>query len=556
MNLAWWLHSAAREHGDNVALINPHSGNQFTYRDLDQRTALVAAALRDVGVAEDDVVVTLLQDDEWHYCVFFATLKIGGVFSGLNRNLKIEKHRADIERMRARVMVVSSEFVEVAEALLESTCLQTIIVNGESAAGHPSLAQLMQNAVPVERIAPRTSEQLCAVNFTGGTSGVSKGVTFTHGKLGLSAHMATLYSDMRSTDVNVSVIGLFHSGGIADALRWTMVGGTNILLGAWNVDVLVRAIQRYKPTFIMAIVPTMVRDWMRHPEFDSLDLKGMRAIVSGETVPKGMRVALRDRGMRITTVYGLTETMPWAVLGVPFVWQDDELLPELSVGKAMPEFCEVVLKEAGGSGAVISTPGVSGEICIRGEIVSPGYYNDPERTAAAWDNEGWFHTRDLGWFDEDGWYYVTGRVDDVINTGGEKLSLIELEDVLKACPQVVDAACIGVPHDRFGLAPAAIVVTSDDLEPQDVPEVLNSYMLENLERWKRPRLYVPIAAIPRTDSKRTKDLAALREILDGVTLADDGRVISLSQWHQEAAASTSDVASAWPIASSTTESRG
>jgi acyl-CoA synthetase (AMP-forming)/AMP-acid ligase II len=266
----------------------------------------------------------------------------------------------------------------------------------------------------------------------------------------------------------------------------------------------------------------------------------MRAIVSGETVPRGMRVALRERGMRVTTVYGLTETMPWAVLGVPFVWHDDDLLPELSVGKPMPEFCEVVLKETDGARAVITAPGVTGEICIRGEIVSPGYYNDPERTAAAWDKDGWFHTRDIGWFDEEGWYYVKGRVDDIINTGGEKLSLIELEDVLKSCPHVLDAACVPVPHERFGVAPAALVVTTEDVGPEKVAEVLDAYMLENLERWKRPRLYVPVAAIPRTDSKRTKDLAAIGRLLDGVALAHDGRVISLAQWRGEAAASGED----------------
>jgi acyl-CoA synthetase (AMP-forming)/AMP-acid ligase II len=275
MNLAWWLHSAAKQHGDNIALIHPQSGAEVTYRELDERTSLIAAVLRGAGVREDDVVVTLLPDDELHYCVFFATLKIGGVFSGLNRNQKFERHRADIERLGARVMIVSSDFVERAEALREATGLETIIVSGEADAPHPKLTQLMGNAVPFDRIVPRTSGQLCAVNFTGGTSGTSKGVTFTHGKLGLSAHMATLYSGMRSTDVNISVIGLFHSGGIADALRWTMVGGTNIFLGTWNTDLLVRTIERYRPRFIMAIVPTMVRDWMRHPRYDSLDLNGM-----------------------------------------------------------------------------------------------------------------------------------------------------------------------------------------------------------------------------------------------------------------------------------------
>lgn len=530
MNLAWWLHSASLEHADRVGLIDSHTGAEHTYAQLSDRTDRIATVLRGRGVAEDDLVVTLMPDDDWHYCVFFATLKIGAVFSGFNRTLNIEKHRADIERLRARVIVVSSAFVARAEHLLAETCLEQIIVcDPIGSAEHPDLMALAADAAPFDRVVPRTEDQLCAVNFTGGTSGVSKGVMFTHGTLGLSARMSILLSGVRGRDRNLSVISLFHSGGIADAVRWTMVGGTNILTGTWNVDVFVSAIEKHKPTFIFAMVPTMVRDWMRHPRFGRLDLTGIRTSLGGETVPGGMRQELRERGMRVVSNYGLTESMPWCVLGNALVWDEDTVCPEGSVGKPLAELCEVVLKDPA-TGDVVTEPGVSGEVCIRGGVVSPGYYNDPENTAAAWDAAGWFHTRDIAWFDENGWYHVRGRVDDIINCGGEKVSLVEIEDLLKAAPHVVDVACVGVAHERFGLVPAAVVVPAPGIGEDDVAAVLNDYLLERLERWKRPRLYVPVTEVPRTQPKRTKDISAMRLLLADVTLLDDGQVQTLAQW--------------------------
>jgi acyl-CoA synthetase (AMP-forming)/AMP-acid ligase II len=533
VNLAWWLQSAALEYGERTALIDPHSGAEHTYEELSARTARVAAVLHQQGVGEDDIVVTLMPDDDWHFCVFFATMKIGAVFCGFNRTLNAEKHQDDVERLRARTIVVSRAHLDRAEKLLAETCLERIIVcDPEGSFAYPDLVALASAAVPFERVVPRSESQLCAVNFTGGTSGVSKGVMFTHGALGLSTRMSVVLNGITSEDRNLSVISLFHSGGIADAVRWTMIGGTNILTGAWDVDAFVSAIERHRPTFIFAMVPTMVRDWMRHPRFDELELTGIRASLGGETVPDGMRQTLRDRGMRVVSNYGLTESMPWCALGNALLWGDDALCPEGSVGKPLPELCEVVLKDPA-SGAVVVEPGVSGEVCIRGGIVSPGYYNDPESTAAAFDAEGWFHTRDIASFDENGWYYVRGRVDDIINCGGEKVSLVEIEDLLKSAPHVLDVACVGVPHERFGLVPAAVVVLSADLRPDDMVAVLDAYVLERTERWKRPRLYVSVTQVPRTHPKRTKDIRAMQRLVDDVLLRDGGEVQTLEQWRAE-----------------------
>jgi acyl-CoA synthetase (AMP-forming)/AMP-acid ligase II len=370
---------------------------------------------------------------------------------------------------------------------------------------------------------PRTGDEPAAINFTGGTSGVSKGVIFTHGGLGLSGQAALVLDRLRSTDVNLSCISLYHSGGIHDAVKWTMAGATNVLTGGWNADLAALLIADHRPSWIYFWVPTMVRDLMRHPGWADLPLAGVRTILCGEPVPPDLQGELIDHGMIAQNSYGMSETMPVGILK-PLVAHGEQ--PPLgSCGRPVPELCETVLKDPA-TGRRITEPGVVGEVCVRGGVVSPGYYNDPERTAEAFDDEGFLHTRDVASFDADGWWFLGGRTDDIINSGGEKLSLVEVEGVLRGHPAVTDVACVPVAHERFGEVPAAVMVT--DLDEETAARALDVHCLERLERWKRPRLYLRVPEVPRTMPKRTKDMRALRALVEGLALTDADGVAHLS----------------------------
>jgi acyl-CoA synthetase (AMP-forming)/AMP-acid ligase II len=241
-------------------------------------------------------------------------------------------------------------------------------------------------------------------------------------------------------------------------------------------------------------------------------------------VPADLQELLLDRGMIAQNSYGMSETMPVGILK-PLVAHGDRP-PSGSCGRPVPELCETVLKDPA-TGRRITDPGVVGEVCVRGGVVSPGYYNDPERTAEAFDDEGFLHTRDVASFDADGWWFLGGRTDDIINSGGEKLSLVEVETVLRAHPAVIDVACVPVAHRRFGDVPAAVVVT--DLDERAVAEILDAHCLDRLERWKRPRLYARVPEVPRTMPKRTKDMRALRSLVEEITLTDADGVAPLSE---------------------------
>lgn len=528
MNLAWWLEHAADEAPEKRALIDGRSGASLTYGALRERAEAVAAALRDeAGVGPDDVVATLMPDDCWHSAVFYGVLRLGAVFSGFNRTLGRAKFAMDIERSGVKVLVVAAPYLETAQSLLAETGVETVLVCDEPGmASTPNLRDLASAKRAPVPIAPRVEADLAAVNFTGGTSGVAKGVMFTHGKLGLSSQASVFYERLTSRDTNLSCISLYHSGGIQDAVKWVLAGATNLLTGGWDARLVVQLLKEYRPTWIYFWVPTMVRDLMRQPEWDELPLDGVGCLLAGETVPPEMHETLAARGMRVSNGYGMTETMPIGILKPQFLHGDPA--PPGSCGRPNRELCEVVLKDLD-SGARIDAPDTPGEVCIRGEVVTPGYHNDPERTAAALDDEGFLHTRDMAQFDADGYYWLAGRTDDMINTGAEKLSLLEVENALRDHPALLDVACIGVAHQRFGTVPAALYVTAEDCEEAEMAALLEAHCLRSLERWKRPRLYGRLAEIPRTMPKRTKSLAALREVVAGIIIEDGQSIATLSQ---------------------------
>lgn len=529
MNIAWWLERAADEYGTRVALVDGRSGTSWTYRELRDHAEAVGSALReDCGVQPDDVVVTLMPDDCWHTAIFYGVLRIGAVFSGFNRTLHLEKFATDIERLGARTLVVGSGYVEVGRRLLADTALERLVVCDETAEPDlPDLRALAARPRPPAPVVPRTEDQAAAVNFTGGTAGVSKGVVFPHGRLSLSAQGSLFLDRLRSSDVNLSCISLYHSGGLHDAVKWVMAGAANVLTGGWDAGLSARLIAEHRPTWIYFWVPTMVRDLMRHPAWTDLPLQGLRTILCGEPVPPDLQAELIELGIVAQNSYGMTETMPVGILK-PLV-AHGEAPPVGSCGRPVPELCEVVLKDPA-TGERVREPGVVGEVCVRGGVVSPGYHNDPERTAAAFDDEGFLHTRDVASFDQAGWWWLGGRTDDIINSGGEKLSLIEVESVVLTHDAVLDVACVAVAHERFGEVPAAVVALepSVGLDEAKVVAVLDEHCMQHMERWKRPRLYVLREAVPRTMPKRTKDLRALRDLVRDVVLTDADGVTSMS----------------------------
>jgi acyl-CoA synthetase (AMP-forming)/AMP-acid ligase II len=336
------------------------------------------------------------------------------------------------------------------------------------------------------------------INFTTGTTGPSKGAMLPHGCLITSYLGGVHLSGMRSGAKVLCPLYLFHGGGLSVLLTTLVAHATVILMGEpWNNDRAIDLLEKYRPDWLFLMVPVMTRDLARNPRFQDLDCSGLKVHLAGEPVSPEVQKMWEDRGARTLILYGMTESMAVCVTGSSFYYEDDQKVGKGLTGRPIREFGEVKLVDPI-SGEIITEAGVRGELCFRGDVLTPGYYNDPERTREAIDEEGWFHTFDLAVRDEDGNFTVGGRTDDIISSGGEKLSLIEVENAILKAPFVRDAACIGVPHERFGDSPAAFVAPAE------------------------PRLYVRLDEIPRSLAKRVKIWPRLREIVEGVRLTGSG----------------------------------
>lgn len=526
MNLNWWLERTFWEHPDKLAVIDA-DGTSVTYTELRALASKIGSVLREhAGVGEDDVVVTVMPDSHLHVAAFYATMRVGGIFSGMNPTARLSKLTADITRTAAKVVIVSPEHAHIGEVLADEPSVAAVYVTSGSHPRFPSLADLCRDADDELRIVQRARDDIAAINFTAGTSGASKGVIFPHGKLETSAWASIFLGGVRSDSRNLSLVGMFHSGGINDSIRLVMAGGTILWSQGWDVDRVVRIIHEHEPNWMYYIVPTMVRDLMRHPSWPELDLQGLKTHVAGEPVPPDVEAALTGKGAQIGNMYGLTESMPVCVLGPSLYYGDEGDAPKGSSGRPNKEFCSVALKDPF-TGEELRGGDVEGELCISGDVVTPGYFNDEERTAEAFDSEGYLHTRDRAYRDDDGWYHIRGRTDDIISSGAEKLSLLEIDEVLLKHPSVRDAGCVGVPHERFGEVPAAFVVLSEPMSEDAARDLLDDYCLQELERWKRPRLYVLVGEVPRTAAKRTKLQGEMRAQIKGISLRDQDGVTTV-----------------------------
>lgn len=528
MNLCWWLERAFWEHPDKDAVIDA-DGASITYRDLRADANRIGNVLREeAGIVPGDVVVTVIPDNRLHVAIFYAVIGEGAIFSGLNRKQNIEKFPSDIARSKPKAVIITPESLPIGE-IFRQAGVPVFVTNGEQP-GFISLSKRMRAASPERRIVPRSQNDTVAINFTAGTSGTSKGVIFTHGTLGNSALGAIFLAGVSSQARNLSLVGMFHSGGIHDCIRLVMAGGTIIWSDGWDVDRIVRIFRDHRPNWMYWIIPTMMRDLMRHPDWPSIEMAGLKTHVAGELVPPDIEKALRDKGAIVGSMYGLTEAMPVCVLSSSLYYRDEDSVPVGSSGRPNRQFCEVKLADPF-TGEEVLGGDVEGEICIRGDVVTPGYFNDPQRTAETFDKDGFLHTRDLGYRDPEGWYYIRGRTDDMIMSGGEKLSLLEIDDTLRRHPSVVDAACVGVRHERFGEVPAAFVVLKPETTEDEGLALLDAYCISRIERWKRPRLYVFTDQVPRTAAKRSKMQGEMRRQLGGIMVRDTDGVTTLKRLH-------------------------
>lgn len=495
---------------DSVAI--RYDGGDLTYRALDDRAARVATVLAEREVGPGDRVAYVGLNSAAFLVTMLATFRLGAIYVPVNFRLAGPELCSVLQRSGAVVVVCEEGHREAVEAVKKSTALRRFLLVDDDRAvpasaatpGWEPWAALIAAAAPTTDVAVQGFDDPAVLMFTSGTTGLPKGVTLTHGNVWWNAVNVDSRLDTRRNDVTYACAPLFHIGALNSfVVRLLSRGGTVVVRRAFDPQQFLDDIEQFGVTSVFA-VPAMLQTVARAPDAFERDWSRLRSVVvAGAPVPPALIRQYADAGVLLQQAWGLSETAPFAT-HLPAERTLDKLG---SAGIAMP-YTEVRIADTQTGEPCLA--GVSGEIVVRGPNVTPGYWQDPEADAAAFDNEGWFHSGDIGYVDDDGYLYIVDRLKDMIISGGENVYPAEVERVLSAMPGVTDVAIVGTHDPEWGETVVAVVSLQPGVEVtlEDVRE----HAATGLARYKLPRRLQIVEAVPRNASGKL-DKVVIRGML-------------------------------------------
>ncbi|MFJ9102466.1 long-chain fatty acid--CoA ligase [Streptomyces sp. NPDC102405] len=480
--LGSWPARRARKTPHRTALI--HGDTTFTYAELHTRVTRLAHALRARGIRRGDRVAYLGPNHPSYLETLFAAGSLGAVFVPLNTRLAGPEIGYQLSDSGARALVYGPSHAGLVAGLPGSTDVRTYVEVG--AEYERLLAESAQE--PIDE--PVTADDTCIIMYTSGTTGRPKGAMLTHGNLTWNAINVLVDTDLIADERALVSAPLFHTAGLNMlTLPVLLKGGTCVLVEAFEPNATFDLIEQHRITFMFG-VPTMFEQVARHPRWADADLSSLRILTcGGSPVSSPLIAAYQERGLTFLQGYGMTEASPGTLF----------LDAEHAIGKAgsagVPHFFSDVRVVRPDLAPV--DVGETGEVVLRGPHVMPGYWGLPEETAASFA-DGWFRSGDAARVDEDGYVFIVDRIKDMIISGGENIYPAEIEDLLLGHPDIAECAVIGVPDDKWGEVPRAVVVPREGSAP-DPDEVLAS-LAGRLAKYKIPKSVVIADGLPRTAS--------------------------------------------------------
>ncbi|MBC2900387.1 acyl-CoA synthetase [Streptomyces cupreus] len=477
-----WPARRARKTPHRTALI--HGDTSFTYAELYDRTTRLAHALRARGLRRGDRIAYLGPNHPSYLETLFAAGTLGAVFVPLNTRLAGPEIAYQLADSGAKALIHGPSHTGLVAGLPGSTDVRTYLEVGEEY--EAVLASASDDPVD-EPVAP---DDTCIIMYTSGTTGRPKGAMLSHGNLTWNAINVLVDTDLITDERALVSAPLFHTAGLNMlTLPVLLKGGTCVLVESFDPDATFELVERHRISFMFG-VPTMFDQLARHPRWADADLSSLRILTcGGSPVPTPLIAAYQERGLTFLQGYGMTETAPGAL------FLDAEHAVSKAGSAGVPHFfsdVRVVRPDL--------TPadvGETGEVVVRGPHVMSGYWGLPEESAASFA-DGWFRSGDAACIDEDGYVFIVDRIKDMIISGGENIYPAEIEDLLLAHPDIVECAVIGVPDDKWGEVPRAVVVPREGatLDPDDILASLSG----RLARYKIPKSVVLADELPRTAS--------------------------------------------------------
>jgi fatty-acyl-CoA synthase len=458
-------------------------GRTLSYADFAARIAAVARGLHaGCGLRRGDRVALLAANHVDNLVLLFACARLGALLVPLNWRLAVPELAFMLRDSTPSVLFAGTEFAATMAAL-QVHFPQMPMLPLES-----GLCALAASADGDGRSPHVDWESPLLICYTSGTTGRPKGAVLTHAALAANAAMSHHMHAMTSADHVLTVLPLFHVGGLNIQTTPALLCGASVTLHArFSPDATLDALEQERPS-LTVLVPATIQALIAHPRFASANLSCLRAVATGsQIVPQPLVDALEARGVPVLQVYGATETCPVAVytrLGGDRSRWGSTGLPGL--------LCEArIVDEAGAE----MPPGTPGEVAVRGPNVLREYWGNAAATAEAL-HDGWYRTGDIGTRDADGYFLIHDRKKNLIISGGENIYPAEIERVLGTHPAVADAAVIGRPDPRWQEVPVAYVIPRDGLTVD--ASALRAYLEGQLARFKMPREIVFVDTLPRT----------------------------------------------------------
>jgi long-chain acyl-CoA synthetase len=479
----------------------------FTWAELAERSARVAQALAASGIEAGDRVVFFDKNSAEHFDVFFGAAMLNAVCVDPNWRLASPEVQFIIDNAQAKVVVFSAEFASLIESIVDQLpSVVKFVVIGEHP-GFESFDDWMMRFDPVDPGAQSAGDDIAFQLYSSGTTGRPKGVMLTNDNFFALLPMAMEIWEMKENSVNLAAMPLFHIGGGGWATAGLYLGCTTVIMRDLDPMTLAALIETHSITHAF-LVPAVLAFMLHTPNLDASQLSSMEVVVYGASPisEEILKQAVTLFGCKFWQAYGLTETTG-SIANLP----PDDHDPEgpnahrlRSCGVAGPG---VKLRVVDETGKDVPEVGDVGEIWVKSPQVMAGYWNNPEATAEA-IVDGWFKTGDAGYLDADGYLYIHDRVKDMIVSGGENVYPAEVENALMNHPEIQDVAVIGVPDDKWGEVPKAIVVPVADASPD--PAEIISFARERLAGFKTPKSVDFVAELPRNPSGKIlkKDLRA------------------------------------------------
>ncbi|ENF31804.1 short-chain-fatty-acid--CoA ligase [Escherichia coli p0305293.11] len=516
-SLADYWQQTARAMPDKIAVVDNH-GASYTYSALDHAASCLANWMLAKGIESGDRIAFQLPGWCEFTVIYLACLKIGAVSVPLLPSWREAELVWVLNKCQAKMFFAPTLFKQTRPVDLilplqnQLPQLQQIVGVDKlaPATSSLSLSQIIADNTPLTTAITTHGDELAAVLFTSGTEGLPKGVMLTHNNILASERAYCARLNLTWQDVFMMPAPLGHATGFLHGVTAPfLIGARSVLLDIFPPDACLALLEQQRCTCMLGATP-FVYDLLNVLEKQPADLSALRFFLcGGTTIPKKVARECQQLGIKLLSVYGSTESSPHAVVNL-----DDPLSRFMHTDGYAAAGVEIKVVD---DARKTLPPGCEGEEASRGPNVFMGYFDEPELTARALDEEGWYYSGDLCRMDEAGYIKITGRKKDIIVRGGENISSREVEDILLQHPKIHDACVVAMPDERLGERSCAYVVLKAPHHSLSLEEVVAFFSRKRVAKYKYPEHIVVIEKLPRTASGKIQKFLLRKDIMRRLT---------------------------------------